>query len=196
MRMPAVSTPMVRAAADLISRGLAVTEIPPGSRIPAPGWQGRATVDVADVRAWPSGSGVAVACRASAVVVLDLDRHGPDGLTRWEQLRYAAAGDDQELTFTVATPHGGLHLYYWCPPGMVVLSASGARSPLGLGIDVRAPGRRSGGYVLAPGTSTPAGAYQVGVDRPVRTMPGWLVHILAVPAVGLVDAVSPIDPQS
>jgi len=188
---------MVRAAADLIDRGLAVTPIPPGARIPAPGWQARATVDVADVRAWPAGVGVAVACRASAVVVLDLDRHGVDGVTGWEQLRHAGAGDDQELTFAVATPHGGLHLYYWCPPGQIVLSASGARSPLGLGIDVRAPGRRSGGYVLAPGTSTPAGAYRVAVDRPVRMMPGWLVRILAVPAaVGLVDAVRPVDPQS
>jgi hypothetical protein len=172
-------TRSLAAACDLIERGLAVTPVPAGAREPGPGWLARATTQVADLQAWPHDVGVAVACRPSGVVVLDLDRHG--GVDGVERLRWlsAAAGGRVPDTFVVDTPHGGQHLYFRPPPDTVVLSASGLRSPLGAGIDVRAPGRRTGGYVLAPGTHIAAGKYTIASDAPIATLPTWLTRALA-----------------
>jgi hypothetical protein len=44
---------------------------------------------------------------------------------------------------------GGLHLYFTAPPVWVMVNTIGF---LGPGVDVRAPGRTSGGYVIGPGS--------------------------------------------
>lgn len=184
----------VAAAADLIARGLAVAPVPAGSRRPGPGWLSRATTRVQDLQDWAPGSGVAVACRPSGVVVLDLDHHPDvDGVQRLAWLA-AAAGTRGPTTFAVVTPHGGLHLYFWAPPGTVIDSGSGAWSRLGPGIDVRAPGRRSGGYVLAPDIQTSVGTYRVAGEHPIVALPGWLTRILTGPTRSL--PAGPADPGS
>src|SRR4051795_12382740 len=63
--------------------------------------------------------------------VLDID---PDGLEWWQKHR-----DQLPKTFTVQTPRGGLHLYFWHEPG---LRCSASR--LARGVDVRA----DGGFVV------------------------------------------------
>ncbi len=184
VRVPVAVNEIPDPAVDL-GYGLAVFALPALGRMPAPGWQDRCLADPAAVAAcWRAGDNVGVGCRASNVVVLDLDHHrdqAVDGVARLaavcEQL-----GEEWPVTLTVATPSGGRHLYFRAPPHRVVLSASGARSPLGPGVDVRAPGRRLGGYVLGPDSRTPAGRYTVAVDVPVAPMPPWLVEVLAVPA--------------
>jgi bifunctional DNA primase/polymerase-like protein len=59
-------------------------------------------------------------------------------------------------TLTVRTPTGGLHLYA-VPAGVVLRSTAGERgNGLGWKFDTRA----WGGYVVAPGSTTPDGRYE------------------------------------
>ena len=98
--------PGVMAALALAARGLAVVALPPGGRRPAPGWQAAATTDPDKLAsAWRDGDNLGVACRASGLVVLDLDRHpgGPDGVAQLLALA-AAAAEQLPITLTVATP--------------------------------------------------------------------------------------------
>lgn len=174
---------MVDAALDLAARGLAVFPLPVWGRVPARGWQAVATTDPAAIRAlFADGGNIGVACRASGVVVLDLDRHDdePDGIVGWKAL-CVSHGQAPPETFTVVTGRRGLHLYFRVPAGAVITSSSGPRAELPPGIDVRAPGRRTGGYVLGPGAQVEAGRYRIACDVPVAPLPRWL-HQVLVPA--------------
>jgi Bifunctional DNA primase/polymerase, N-terminal len=125
----------------LLARGLALFPIPAEAKQAPAGWHQLVTTDPAAVRAWPTDGNVGVACRASQVVGLDLDRKDDgDGVDTLRAL-CAAARRPWPATLTVTTPHGGLHLYFRAPADAVVPSSIG-RWP---GIDVRAPGRRLGG---------------------------------------------------
>lgn len=159
-------------------RRLAVFPLPPGSKTAEPGWARRATMSLAVIEeSWPPGANIGVACRASQVVGLDLDRHGgPDGVASFARL-CADHGQPCPVTFTVATPSGGLHLYFRVPPGTVI------GSPIGWlpGVDVRGPGRRSGGYLAGPGSVTAAGEYRVARDAPITPLPAWLAQLLPRP---------------
>ncbi|MEU8543098.1 bifunctional DNA primase/polymerase [Streptomyces sp. NPDC048717] len=53
-------------------------------------------------------------------------------------------------------------------------SSSGERSPLGPGIDVRGPGRRSGGYVVGPGYVVDGQPYYVEINAPIEPLPAWI----------------------
>lgn len=163
----------VPAALDLARRGLAVFRIEPWARIAGIGWQKSATTDPAQVSdRFAAGGNIGVACRASGIVVLDLDRHanGTDGVAGWEAL---CAEHGQVETFTVVTPSDGRHVYFQVPSDAGITSSSGARRGLPPGIDVRAPGRRSGGYVLGAGSQTEAGRYRIASDAPVAPLPEW-----------------------
>lgn len=191
--MPAV-------ARELVRRGLAVFPIPTWGRVPSPGWQRTVTVDLDRVdEMFAGGQNVGVGCRASDVVVLDLDKPhgtpvmaggnapGADGVAGWDEL-CARRGQAPPVTFTVVTPHGGRHLYFQAPFDAVVTSSSGPRPELPPGIDVRAPGRRSGGYVLGAGSQVPDGRYRVAQDVPIAPLPGWLCALLTDPVAELADA--------
>lgn len=159
--------------------GLAVFPMPPGHKRPEPGWRDTIITDPAFLRAWPPGANVGVACRASGVVGLDLDRHdgGPDGVATFAGL-CADRGQLWPDTLTVATPHGGLHIYFRVPHGCTVLSTSHGRSGLGAGIDTRAPGRRSGGYLAGPGSVVDGHRYTITRAREIATLPPWLANLL------------------
>jgi len=164
-----------------IGHGLAVFDLPPGEKRPAPGWQQRTTTDPDQVRRWlAAGCNLGVGCRASAVVGLDLDRHGDDtdGITSFEAL-CARHGQPWPATLTTRTPRDGLHLYFRVPADLVVLSTSGGTAGLGGGIDTRGPGRRSGGYLLAPGSVVPMGTYTLARNCPIADLPAWLASLLA-----------------
>lgn len=159
------------------------------------GWEQRATTD-ADVieRAWNGpykGCNVGVACGPSRLVVLDLDldkgdmpppewsRPGiVDGRDVFAEL-HEHHGDRLPFGTTpaVLSPSGGLHLYYAAPDGVEVRLSAGR---VGWKIDVRA----WGGYITAPPTSTPDGAYRwitdPGEARPCH-MPLWLIRRAAPP---------------
>ncbi|WP_080637027.1 bifunctional DNA primase/polymerase [Salinispora vitiensis] len=151
-----------------LAAGLAVFPLPAGAKGAAPGWSRQITTDPATVAGWPDGVNIGVACRASNVVGLDLDRkHGVDGVDTLRAL-CAAARWPWPDTLTVATAHG-LHLYFRAPTGVVPSSIG--RWP---GIDVRAPGRRLGGYLVGPGSVVDGRPYTISRNRPIAALPPWL----------------------
>jgi hypothetical protein len=158
-----------------LALGLAV--FPLDGRTPArPDWARAATADPAAVLlSWPAGVNVGVGCRASDLVVLDLDQHpgGPDGMNSLAGL-CAFHGAGWPRTLTVRTPHGR-HLYFRAPHGFAVASG-----PLGPGVDVRGPGRRSGGYVVGPGSVVDGHTYTAD-DTEIALCPDWLIPILPGP---------------
>lgn len=163
-----------------VDRGLAVFALPPGGRRPEPGWQQRITREADRVRRWvDAGHNLGVGCRASGVVGLDLDLHDDDrdGTAVFAAL-CARHGQCWPDTLAVATPHGGQHMYFRVSPRRIVLSTSGGRSGLGPGIDTRGPGRRSGGYLLAPGSVVADGPYVITRDSPITELPTWLAALL------------------
>jgi hypothetical protein len=90
-------------------------------------------------------------------------------------------------TYTVATPTGGLHLYYVHPAGPPLRNTVGGLGPW---IDTRgpaAPGRVAGGYVVAPPSAITGRPYRVVRAQPPVALPGWLATLLA-PAVSPVPA--------
>lgn len=162
------------AATDLVTRGLAVFPLPPGGRRPAGPWHTRCLTDPQLVRErWRNGDNIGVGCRASRIVGLDLDVDETDGPAALADIT-ERLGQPWPATLTVATPSGGRHLYFRVPDDCIIGSYSGARSPLGIGIDVRGPGPRTGGYLIGPGSIVGGITYTVVHDEPVRPIPGWI----------------------
>lgn len=158
-----------------LAAGLAVFPLPAGAKRAEPGWHRQATTDPDVVASWPADTNIGVGCRASGVVGLDLDRKDSvDGVDTLRAL-CAAARWPWPDTFTVATAHGGLHLYFAAPAGLVVPSTIG-RWP---GVDVRAPGVRLGGYLVGPGSTVDGRPYTVTRDLPIAPLPRWLAEKLA-----------------
>jgi hypothetical protein len=115
----------------------------PGGKVPATRHGFRdATTDPDQIRYWwqrQPDANVAIATGTPGPDVLDIDQHGPagNGFTACRQLRTAGLLDGARAI--IATPGGGLHLYF---------AGSGQASG-------RLPGehldfRAAGGYVLAP----------------------------------------------
>ncbi|AMW11978.1 DNA primase [Streptomyces qaidamensis] len=180
------------AALDAAERGWAVLPLRPGDKRPAlhgedvcPGigdcagghrkWEERATIDPDRIRrAWGDlPFNVGIATGPSGLVVVDLDMpkrksstDTPNGVTTFTAL-CERAGQAVPTTRTVRTASGGVHLYFTAPPGVRLGSTAGR---LGKRIDTRA----WGGYVVAPGSLTPTGAYAVLNDAPPAPLPDWL----------------------
>lgn len=173
-------TTVVTDAATAVRRGLAVFPIPSGTRVPAPGWQRLATLDEdALPELLADGANIGIGCRASRVVALDLDVHadGParNGIETLRAQLMVLGLEDWPATFTVLTPSTGLHLYFRVPADCTIGSSSGG---LGPGIDVRGPGRRSGGYLVGPGSLVGGLPYTVAFDVPVAPLPQWIADRL------------------
>ena len=156
------------------------------------GWEQRATTDPARIHAaWSAGVfNVGIACGPSGLVVIDLDaaKPGDEVPDRW--LAEPGVHDGQDVlavlaeqagqpvpadTYTVATPSGGLHLYYQAPAGTVLRNTEGERGRgLGWKIDTRA----HGGQVVAPGSTIAGRAYRVLADSEPAPLPAWLAERL------------------
>jgi hypothetical protein len=180
------------AALDAAERGWAVLPLRPGDKRPAlhgedvcPGigdcagghrkWEERATIDPDRIRrAWGDlPFNVGIATGPSGLVVVDLDMpkrksstDTPNGVTTFTAL-CERAGHAVPTTRTVRTASGGVHLYFTAPSGIRLGNTAGR---LGKRIDTRA----WGGYVVAPGSLTPTGAYAVVNDMPPAPLPDWL----------------------
>ena len=173
------------AAMDLAERGFHVFPLGRGSKVPRKDfkrWELRASRNPPQLgewwRRWP-GSNPGVACKPSVILVVDLDvpkgNRTEDGRqVFWDLIKSLKI--PWEPTRQVRTPSGGVHLYYKPPPGAFLRNSAGR---LGPGVDTRA----IGGYVVGPGSVTPAGRYEVEVAGPIRDLPRALVELLRTPVV-------------
>lgn len=128
----------------------------------------------------------------SAVFVLDVDMPGGDATLA------ALVAEHSELprTVTASTPSGGKHYYFRFPEGGSIGISAGK---IGQKLDIRG----EGGYVVAPPSSTAAGAYRWdnGCSPDVTGFadaPTWLIDLVrsggpatTKPAVGLGDGKVP-----
>ncbi|MER5481885.1 bifunctional DNA primase/polymerase [Streptomyces sp. NPDC002812] len=190
---------LLNAALAAAERGWPVFPLRPGSKVPALHGETkcprtgacterhskpeqRATTDPDRIRtAWATAPyNVGLATGPAGLVVIDLDPpkpSDPPGTHSGAQILDAlcrATGEQVPATYTVATPSGGTHLYFTAPAGATMRST---QDFLGRHIDTRA----WGGYVVAPGSTTPAGTYTVTDGRPLVPLPAWLQVKLAEP---------------
>ncbi|MGW4619519.1 bifunctional DNA primase/polymerase [Streptomyces sp. NPDC004592] len=120
---------------------------------------------------------VGIATGPSELLVIDLDtlkpedpKGTPDGATSFAAL-CERAGQAVPDTYRVRTARGGEHLYFTPPPDGRLPSSAGR---LAKKIDTRA----WGGYVVAPGSTTPDGTYTILDDREPAPLPDWLHEAL------------------
>jgi hypothetical protein len=127
----------------------------------------------------PHATGYGIACGRGPepLVGIDLDRkNGVDGVAGLQRL---AGEHDFEVprTVTVCTPSGGFHLWFTGPAGVKVPNSAGRLAP---GIDVRG----TAGYLVGPGSVTPAGTYGLHPDLPEPTVypiPASLLRLILPP---------------
>jgi hypothetical protein len=173
------------------------------------GWEQRATTDPERIRrAWSGAEyNIGVATGPSGLVVLDLDaaKPGEEQPEQWDDQPGIVDGQDVLAvlaeqagevlpadTFTVATPSGGLHLYYQQPAATALRNTAGQRGRgLGWKIDTRA----HGGYVVAAGSVVTGRAYRVLADREPAPLPAWLTERLTPhPPPAAPPAALPVKP--
>ncbi|MGW3505431.1 bifunctional DNA primase/polymerase [Streptomyces globisporus] len=142
-------------------------------------WEDRATIDPDRIRrAWaerPFNIGIATGPSGLLVVDLDVPKRNsstdtPSGVTTFEAL-CERAGQPVPTTYRTRTASGGHHLYFTTPPGIRLGNTVGTLAPL---VDTRA----WGGYVVAPGSTTPSGRYELTHPNPVAPLPDWLLTLL------------------
>ncbi|MEV0693862.1 bifunctional DNA primase/polymerase [Streptomyces sp. NPDC050388] len=145
--------------------------------------------------------GVGVACGPANLVVIDIDAHQDRHLpprdrllpgigisehvdlagvtTGFHTLAILAALAGQPTpaqdatTLRVRTPSGGMHVWYRATDSRCWQCSTGSTGGRALAwqVDVRA----HGGYIIAPGTTTPAGTYTaIGTVRRPAPLPAWL----------------------
>ncbi|MFD7977526.1 bifunctional DNA primase/polymerase [Streptomyces sp. NPDC059071] len=140
-------------------------------------WEERATTHPERItRAWtraPFNIGLATGPSGLVVVDLDMPKDGAGGPTGAEVFAALCerAGQPVPETFRAGTASGGQHLYFTTPDTPHLGNSAGLLGEL---VDTRA----WGGYVVAPGSVTPSGAYTVLDDAPVLPLPGWLLEAL------------------
>jgi hypothetical protein len=148
------------------------------------GWEQRATTDPDRIRAaWSHGPfNIGLATGPSGLLVVDLDTAKP-GQTPPADWDMPGVHDGQDVlavladrhnhpvpgdTCTVATPSGGLHLYYRTPEGERLRNTAGK---LGWKVDTRA----HGGYVVAAGSIVDGRRYERLSDQDPALLPAWLL---------------------
>ncbi|MGO2746873.1 bifunctional DNA primase/polymerase [Microbacterium sp.] len=138
--------PPAAAAARFAQAGMPVFPCVPGEKRPLTrrGFHD-ASSDPAQIRAWwrrwPAANIGVPTGRASGLLVVDVDVHGPvDGRASFD--RATAAGLTGGWELLVRTPTGGMHAYYPATPGTEQRSWQAGRA----GVDFRG----DGGYIIVP----------------------------------------------
>lgn len=203
---------LLTAALNAAARGWPVLPLRPGGKRPAlhgenactgtgvctaghVKWEQRATTDPDRIRAaWATGAfNVGIATGPAGLVVVDLDKpkgssDTPCGVTTFTAL-CERTGQVVPTTRTIRTARGGQHLYFLAPDGVQLHNT---QESLGPNIDTRA----RGGYVVAPGSTTPAGTYMLEDDRPPVPLPEWLCTFLTPRHLSRELAVAPLAPRT
>ena len=193
---------MLHAVLTAQARGFHIFPVARGAKVPHPAageWGKTATNDRNQIeyfwtRVDPQAN-YGVACKPSQLLVVDLDvpkdpwklkgteweylhaGYGPyvSGEQVWDEIVYKHGGAPD--TYTVITPSGGLHLYYWWP---AILGPMSQASPVKGVIDVRGNGGQYGGYVVGEGSQVGHAAYMPSTRPvvPVTFAPDWLVEMV------------------
>ncbi|KMS69006.1 DNA primase [Streptomyces leeuwenhoekii] len=190
---------LLRAALDTAERGWHVFPLRPDTKRPAlhgektctrtgpcatghRKWEQRATTDPNRIRAaWSRAPfNVGIATGPSGLVVVDLDTpehkgssDAPDGAATFGAL-CERAGHPVPDTYRTRTASGGTHLYFTAPDGVRLPNTAGTVADA---VDTRA----WGGYVVAAGSTTPAGRYEALSGSVAVALPAWL-HTVLQPA--------------
>jgi Bifunctional DNA primase/polymerase, N-terminal len=173
-------------ATSAACHGWAVFPCLPDDKRPAvPRWEQVACADSVRVeRYWPSPRhNVGIACGPSRLVVIDLDTHGQlpedwrqpgitDGRDVFAQLAEWAGQTSWPITYTVATPSGGWHLYFAAPDNSKIRNSASLLGPM---VDVRA----QGGYVVGAGSVIDSRPYVALDQSTAAPLPTWLHRLLA-----------------
>lgn len=187
-----MSTPNPRLdwALHLAGRGWPVFPLLPAAKQPAiRNWEQRATTDTDQITAFWSihpNHNIGLPAGRAGLLVVDLDvphaGHTPPtddertrGATSGAQVLARLAAQARRTipdTWTVFTPSGGTHLYFRQPTGQALRNTAGK---VGWLVDTRG----HGGYVVAPGSTTVDGGYELAVDADPVELPVWLVQLLA-----------------
>lgn len=137
---------------ELIAKGFHIFPLQAGSKRPYAGsWyeQTVSTVEgVAAVEAQYPGCNWAINTGHSGLLVVDVDYDLEKGVNGSEAWHTISGQNPTPATLCVRTPRGGYHCYF---TGV----GSNSASKIGEGIDIRSVG----GYVVAPGSTLPNGAY-------------------------------------
>jgi hypothetical protein len=177
-----INQPNLQVALDLAEVGIAIFPCGPNKK-PRPGikWRLMSTTSAETIRSWwhtwPD-SIVGIDLAKTGLVVVDTDRHEPekDGVAALAQLQV----DNEPLPAhpIVRTRSNGEHHYFKQPPGETLGNAEGLLK--GMGINVRG----HGGYVIAGGSVTDDGKWEVDPDAPdliesfkadsIPELPAWL----------------------
>lgn len=149
-----------------------------------------ATTDLPRVRDWwERHPDHLVAVPTDDLVVLDLDVDPNRDTWSWWQALADDHGWQVTENLVVATPSGGVHVYFAAPnDGDVRVRCSAGR--LATHVDVRA----AGGYIIAPGTTLSDGRRYEVLHLPDRlpVTPSWLVDMLAGPRPAPAAATRPV----
>jgi Bifunctional DNA primase/polymerase, N-terminal/AAA domain len=179
---------LAQAAIDCARRGLPVIPCWPGTKKPRIRWQGRRLATLEEVEEWwtqnPDDNIAMVPADLDSdggCLVIDLDnKAAANGVALWERLKAEHGPVDE--TFTVRTPSGGFHLYFWSKRNF------GNGKPRDWqGIDVRS----AAGYVVAPpsiiddrdekacGRPEKQGTYEVVSVCDPAELPEWVANLLS-----------------
>ncbi|MFD7765670.1 bifunctional DNA primase/polymerase [Streptomyces sp. NPDC059787] len=187
---------LLRAALNAAERGWPVFPLRPGTKVPALHgektcprtgpcatghlkWEQRATTDPDRIRAaWTRAPfNVGIATGPSGLVVVDLDTpehkgssDAPDGAATFTAL-CERAGHPVPDTYRTRTASGGTHLYFTAPDGVRLPNTAGT---VATSVDTRA----WGGYVVAAGSTLPAGQYAALCSSAAVALPAWLQAVL------------------
>lgn len=158
----------IQSALVWAARGLRVFPILPGTKKPRDKqFYDTATSDPAKiVELFAGATDYNVGVSTDDLLVVDVDRkNGIDGMPAFLELDFSLN------TLVVRTPSGGFHFYY------AARSTRNTAGKLAPGIDTRS----HHGYVLAPGSVTPEGAYSLDSDAPMAEAPESILQRLEAP---------------
>ena len=161
---------MIDAALQLAARGFRVFPIRPGAKYPplVKAFPEKATTDETTVRQWwlaTPNANIGIAADGLTILDIDVSKGGDTSFANVDMV-YGVPE-----TLVARTPSGGRHVY-------LRGETRNGVDVLGSGLDVRST---AGGYVVAPGSRTPAGSYEWSNDVSIADTPGWLVQKLGAP---------------
>lgn len=147
-----------------------------------------ATTDEVKIRQWwadnPQAS-IGVACLASGLFVMDLDRNHSncrDGVMAWKFITQTEGGGDDNAELVATTAKGGLHIIYRRPDKKTITRITTTNNVWPeSGIDCRG----DGGYFIVPSACEPNRQWHIGdpFDTAPSHAPAWVLSRVSTDGV-------------